>query len=236
MTLVKKVLLKLKPKVTQLGLNKDELESTAALIAGNFDSEKEDEVKDEDIDVAIEAIIPYLKVSQSMANRAIENAKKNEKSKETDKEKDDDDSRSKKSGSKSPEKDDEEEPAWFKKYVKMQDERLAKLEADKVLTSRKSRLEGILKDSGVFGERELKRFAKMRFDNDEDFDTYLEEVTGDLDVEKQNNANNTLNKAVKPKGGTDTSEEHKVNPIVLDRANEAKGATAASPIQGLPIK
>ena len=75
------VLLKLKPKVKAFGFNKKELMSVAAKIADNLTST--DDASDEDvnaeIDTAIDAVLPYLQVSQSFANRVIEeNRKKND--------------------------------------------------------------------------------------------------------------------------------------------------------------
>ena len=85
------VFLKLKPKVKAFGFNKKELMSVAAKIADNLTST--DDASDEDvnaeIDTAIDAVLPYLQVSQSFANRVIEeNRKKNDDDDETD---DDDD-------------------------------------------------------------------------------------------------------------------------------------------------
>ena len=75
------VLLRLKPKVKAFGFNKKELMSVAAKIADNLTSA--DDASDEDvnaeIDTAIDAVLPYLQVSQSFANRVIEeNRKKND--------------------------------------------------------------------------------------------------------------------------------------------------------------
>ena len=87
------VLLRLKPKVKAFGFNKKELMSVAAKIADNLTST--DDASDEDvnaeIDTAIDAVLPYLQVSQSFANRVIEeNRKKNDDDDETDDDDDDD--------------------------------------------------------------------------------------------------------------------------------------------------
>ena len=75
------VLLKLKPKVKAFGFNKKELMSVAAKIADNLTSA--DDASDEDvnaeIDTQIDAVLSYLQVGQSFANRVIEeNRKKND--------------------------------------------------------------------------------------------------------------------------------------------------------------
>ena len=68
------VLLKLKPKVKAFGFNKKEVMGIAARIADNLTST--DDASDEDvnaeIEAAIDAVLPYLQVSQSFANRVIE--------------------------------------------------------------------------------------------------------------------------------------------------------------------
>lgn len=69
-----KVLAILKPKVLELGFTTEELDGVAATIA---DKLKED-ANDEEINASIDAVIPYLKVSQTAVNRII-NAKKQEK-------------------------------------------------------------------------------------------------------------------------------------------------------------
>ena len=91
------VFLKLKPKVKAFGFNKKELMSVAAKIADNLTST--DDASDEDvnaeIDTAIDAVLPYLQVSQSFANRVIEeNRKKNDDDDETDDDDDDESSNS----------------------------------------------------------------------------------------------------------------------------------------------
>lgn len=191
------VLLKLKPKVKAFGFNKKELMSVAAKIADNLTSA--DDASDEDvnaeIDTQIDAVLPYLQVSQSFANRVIEeNRKKNDDDDETDDDDDDESSnttnRQPGSNKKNP-KDkgkSDEEPAWFKAYREQQDARFAAIEGEKTTTSRKAKLEAVLKDSGTFGTRTLKSFGKMSFENDEEFEKFLSEVTEDLKTYNQERA------------------------------------------------
>ena len=80
------VLLKLKPKVKAFGFNKKEVMGIAARIADNLTST--DDASDEDvnaeIEAAIDAVLPYLQVSQSFANRVIEENRKKNGDDETD--------------------------------------------------------------------------------------------------------------------------------------------------------
>lgn len=148
-----------------------------------------------EIDTQIDAVLPYLQVSQSFANRVIEeNRKKNDDDDETDDDDDDESSnttnRQPGSNKKNP-KDkgkSDEEPAWFKAYREQQDARFAAIEGEKTTTSRKAKLEAVLKDSGTFGTRTLKSFGKMSFENDEEFEEFLSEVTEDLKTYNQERA------------------------------------------------
>lgn len=191
------VLLKLKPKVKAFGFNKKELMSVAAKIADNLTSA--DDASNEDvnaeIDTQIDAVLPYLQVGQSLANRVIEeNRKKNDDDDETDDDDDDESSNttnrqpgSNKKNPKNKGKSDEE-PAWFKAYREQQDARFAAIEGEKTTTTRKAKLEAVLKDSGTFGTRTLKSFGKMSFENDEEFEEFLSEVTEDLKTYNQERA------------------------------------------------
>lgn len=194
------VLLKLKPKVKAFGFNKKELMSVAAKIADNLTSE--DDASDEDvnaeIDTQIDAVLPYLQVSQSFANRVIEeNRKKNDDDDETDDDDDDELSNttnrqagSNKKNPKTKGKNDDA-PEWAKGMMQtIQDlsGEVTALKGEKITTSRKSKLEAILKDAGAFGTRTLKSFSKMKFDNDEEFDEFISEVEEDLKTYNQERA------------------------------------------------
>ena len=73
------VFLKLKPRVKALGFNRKELMGIAAQIADNLssaDDASDDEDVNAEIDEKIEAVLPFLQVSQSYANRMVEDARK----------------------------------------------------------------------------------------------------------------------------------------------------------------
>lgn len=194
------VLLKLKPKVKAFGFNKKELMSVAAKIADNLASE--DDASDEDvnaeIDTQIDAVLPYLQVSQSFANRVIEeNRKKNDDDDETD---DDDDDESSNTANRQPGSNkknpknkgkNDDAPEWAKTMLDtvnaLKDE-VTTLKGEKITNSRKAKLEAVLKDSGTFGTRTLKSFGKMSFENDEEFEEFLSEVTEDLKTYNQERA------------------------------------------------
>ena len=195
------VLLKLKPKVKAFGFNKKELMGIAAQIADNLtsaDDASEEDVNAE-IDQKIDAVLPLLQVGQSYANRLAEDARKKNDDDETD---DDDDidptpSWKRQTGSKNPKnnKGKDDTPEWASallKTVETLNGEIIALKGEKVTTSRKSKLESLLKDSGSYGKRIIKSFDRMKFETDDDFDEFLSEVEEDLKAYNQELADKGL--------------------------------------------
>lgn len=196
-----KALLMLKPKVKQFGFNKKELQGIAAKIADNLASA--DDASDEDVNAEIEekidAVLPYLQVSQSYANRLVEEVRKQN----DDDEPDDDDKPSgdRKPGSKNT-KDDKDKnkdcdtaPEWatsLLKTVETLTSEITTLKGEKVASARKSKLEALLKDAGSYGKRTLKSFDRMKFETDEDFDEFFSDVEEDLKAYNQELADKGL--------------------------------------------
>lgn len=222
------VLLKLKPKVKAFGFNKKELMSVAAKIADNLTSA--DDASDEDvnaeIDTQIDAVLPYLQVSQSFANRVIEeNRRKNDDDDGTDDDDDDEPSnttnRQAGSNKKNP-KDkgkNDDAPEWAKglvQTVQTLNDEIAALKGEKTTTSRKAKLEAVLKDSGTFGTRTLKSFSKMNFENDEDFEDFLSEVTEDLKAYNQERADAGLALTPPTAGGGKPKDEEPFSDNEID--------------------
>lgn len=214
------VLVRLKLKAKALGFNVKELKGIAAKIADNL--ELADDASDEDanaeIDKAIDAVLPYLSFGQSQANRLLDEWKKNHPGTDDDDDVNDDDdisnknnrqagSKNKNSQNKGNKNDDE--PAWFKAFREQQEARFAALEGEKTASSRKAKLEALLKDSGTFGTRTLKSFAKMKFENDDEFDEFYSEVEEDLKSYNQERADAGLSTLGNPPaaGGGKSKED-----------------------------
>ena len=201
------VFVKLKLKAKALGFNSKELKGIAAKIADNLESQEDASEEDvnAEIDEKIEAVLPYLTFGQSQANRLLDEWKKNHPEAEPDDEPNDNfpDDTPKPASKKKPqdkEENKDEEPAWFKAYREQQDARFAALEGEKTSSLRKSKLESLLKDTGTFGNRTLKSFSKMNFENDEEFEQFLSEVEEDLKAYNQERADATL--GTPPAAGT----------------------------------
>lgn len=180
----------LKTKVASLGFSKDEIKSAAAVIASNLDI-SEDAIETEEAtskaESAVGAIIPLLKLSQSQANRAIENFKKSQQQKPEDnpegngKNGEGEGNQNGNQGGNS----NDTAPVWANKMydtmLALQHE-LNQMKSTKTTETRKSRLEAMLKDSGSFGKTMIRNFERMNFADEAAFDAYLEEVKTDLDA------------------------------------------------------
>lgn len=205
-----KVLRALKPKVSAFGFSKEEVESAAATIANNLHLEEgasEEEVTNA-INEAVDNAIPFLKVGQQSASRQVEAFRKSHQIDDPDTDDDTDDGASK--GPKK--KGQEDEPAWAK-ALREQNEALVKemaaLRAEKTSTSRRERLSKVVKDTGTYGERVLKSFSRMQFENEDAFEEYLTEVQEDLKSYNQERANDGLSRLGNPPAATDESKKKK---------------------------
>ena len=184
---VKELILKgLKTKCASFGFNESELKSVAETLCNNL---SEEDAKDEEkVNAQIDAVIPLLKVGQQQANRIVTQSKKND---DEAKKKAEEEAK-RKAEEEEAKKHANEEPEYFKKYRESMESRLKQLEDEKLSTSRKSRLESLLKDSGSFGERTLKTFARMSFKDDEDFDNFLEDTKKDFESFKKEESQKAL--------------------------------------------
>ena len=196
----KKVLEVLRPRVKALGFNREELKGVAALIASNLnlDDDASEEDTDDAIDKQISAVLPILKIGQSYASRVIE---KNRKQNDDDDVDDNNGSQSSKSTKSNSTNDDETTPKWAQDFIAtvtaLKGE-VSALKGEKVATTRRGKLEKLLKDSGTFGVSTLKNFNRMDFKSDEEFDEYYEEVENDLKAFIQEQSDKGL--AINPPG------------------------------------
>ena len=239
------ILKQLKTKARAFGFSKKELESVAEAISNNLDLE--DDASDEDvnaeIETAVDAVLPFLKVSQSAANRAIQafraahpvdgNGDGHEGNDGDDGDDDpaNQDPDASKKGQKKGKKaqttaNDDDTPAWAKSLLdanKALQDRLDKIEGANTADKRQSQLEKLLKDTGSFGKRTLSAFKRMQFKDDEEFEEFLEEVQSDLEELNQERANDGLSKlgsVPNTKGKKKPDEEDEVEPMTEDELDE----------------
>lgn len=189
---------------------------------------------------AVDAMIPNLKLVQRLTNQGIEEyRKKQEKANEPKDEPKDNpkdepkvnpkdepkDNPKDEPSSKTP-KDENETPAWVKALIESQNKQMQQqqqlietlqsevkgIKAKDVNTQRRTIIDGLLKDTGIFGKSKLKDYEKMTFNTDEDFDTYVSGLKEDLEQLNQERANEGLEKFGAPK--VDTNGQSKQTPQV----------------------
>lgn len=190
MDVKQQVFMRLKPKAKAFGFNKKELQGVAAKIADNltFEEDALEEDVNASIDEKIDAVLPFLQMAQAQANRIIDASRK---ATMID---DDDEPIQEPSAPQTKPTNTDDEPAWFKAYRELQDKRFAALEGDRIATTRKQRLETLLKNTGTFGTHTLKSFSRMKFDSDDEFDEFFAEVEDGLKSLNQERANIGLEK------------------------------------------
>ena len=141
----------LKPKVKALGFSRKELESVAEDLSDNLDLDDEASEEDEkaEIEKSVNAVVPFLKLSQKAASRAIDNYKKQ--LEDNDDDNDDDD------------EDDDKTPVQKnkKKSDKNKSSNDAEDETAKLLKQMMSRFDAI-DDKIASMEREILKLGKKR--------------------------------------------------------------------------
>lgn len=209
----KKVLEILKAKTQAFGFNKEELKTVATSIAEGISlgEDAEDEEIDAEINKQVNAIIPFLQLSQSMAtrviNKKINSLKKNEEiEEETEEIEEEEETSTEKKASKTPNKNSKSEdvPEWKKgleemtKTIKTLSDTIVSMQREKSTTSRKSRLNEVLKDSGSYGEMILKNFERMTFADDEAFEDFIEETQSGVEAYRSERNDSKLDNLSKP--------------------------------------
>lgn len=214
----KKVLeaLKTSKDIKALGFSRRELKGVAAKIADKLDSEIKEDASDEEVqeivDEAIDAALPFLQFSQTVLDSRVQAYKNAHPLREDDDDEDDDKdepgsrknrkSRVSKNKEEDNEGDDDSLVAKTLKQVMdkldgMQSE-ITELKSGKTTEGRKNKLEKLLKGTGKFGERTLKAFNRMSFENDDEFEDFYDEVEADLEAENQERANRGLERLGAP--------------------------------------
>jgi len=173
---MERILKLLKPKVVSLGFNEKELESAVkGILKLNPDLEKED-TTDEAINAILDAVIPILGVGQQNSTRIINEFKKKQKPNPSEDEpKDVDEGSENQNTNKNNDK--------LEKKLDLIMGELASLKGEKTRNTRKIQLEQVVKDAGKYGQKILKEFEERTyktFENDEEFEAYLESTKTDV--------------------------------------------------------
>lgn len=189
-----KVLQAMKPKVASLGFTKEEIESVVESISGTL----EEDATEEQINAQIDAVIPFLKISQSAVTRIV-NAKKTPKAPDVSK------------TTKETEEGAEPEDKFEKllKVIEAQNAKIDSLVNKDVTASRRQTYSAMLKDlPEAIQKTKLKDFDRMSFKDQDDYDTFVQEAEADIPVIKQAIANSDLAEMDQPfLGKKNQSEE-----------------------------
>jgi len=211
------ILAALKPKVKAFGFNTKEIEGIAESISNNLNlaDDASDEDVNEAIEKSINAVLPVFTQAQSMANRVIEKKSKemaaqlnnntggegngndnngnqgNGNQENGAGNNNDNNGVDNKGGNDNGKALAEMLAEALKPFTAKIDAlsgELTAMKTEKTTTSRKQRLEKLLENSGAYGQRTLKNFAKMSFENDDEFNEFLSDVESDLKAYNQERA------------------------------------------------
>lgn len=194
--------LKTRKEFKALGFSRKEQKGIAAKVADKLDLKEDasdDDVSDA-IDDAIDSIMPILEITNASADRRLNSYKEAHPDSTDDDDPDDDDptpatGKTAKTKKSKEEKDDDknmEDSPMFKAIKELTDTvkgmkgEISELKSNRTTDTRRSKVEEILKNTGKFGERNLKAFSRMSFKDDDEFEDYLDDLKADLeDVNKE---------------------------------------------------
>ncbi|MVM35270.1 hypothetical protein GO755_34935 [Spirosoma sp. HMF4905] len=181
-----KEIARFKVKFPKLNLSKARLAS----IKLKVDDEADDDAIDLKLDEANE-MFPFADIQKNDDRIATDASKEKEKQQKENSAGSDND--------KTKDSAQDDMPGWFKSYIEKNDKRLEAIEQGKTLDTRKSQLEAKLKDAtDAFKNTTLKAFNRMQFKDDEEFNSYLEEVETDAAEFVQTEANASLGQTKPP--------------------------------------
>lgn len=208
----KKVLeaLKTNRDIKALGFSRKELKGVAANVANKLQLKDDatDEEVCEGISDAIDDVLPLLQLTQSAADRQVSEYKNAHPAPDDDDvpddEPDDDDDPARRSPSrkgKKGKKDSDDDDSATLTAIKQLTKAVATLQGDvtalksgNTTSSRTAKVRELLKDTGKFGERRLKSFSHMKFENEEEFEDYLDELKEDIEEENKERLEKGLEK------------------------------------------
>lgn len=202
--------LKTNRDIKALGFSRKELKGVAANVANKLQLKDDatDEEVSEGISDAIDDVLPLLQLTQSAADRQVSEYKNAHPAPDDDDDPDDDPdddddparrspSRKGKKGKKDSDDDDSATLTAIKELTKavatLQGDVTA-LKSGNTTSRRTAKVRELLKDTGKFGERRLKSFSRMKFENEEEFEDYLDELKEDIEEENKERREKGLEK------------------------------------------
>lgn len=131
----------------------------------------------------------------------------------------------------------DEMPAWAKTLLesnKQLQDKISAMEGEKVTTNRKAQLANVLKNAPAkIRDRYEKDFARLHFENDDDFTGWIGEITPEIESITAEFA--TKGGIVsRPMSGSKTGQQDGVNPIVKALYEKRAQEQPVQAIQGIP--
>lgn len=203
--------LKTNRDIKALGFSRKELKGVAANVANKLQLKDDatDEEVSEGISGAIDDVLPLLQLTQSAADRQVSEYKNAHPAPDDDDDPDDDPDDDDVSARRSPsqkgkkgkkDSDDDQDSATLTaikeltKVVATLKDDVTALKSGNTTSSRTAKVRELLKDTGKFGERRLKSFSRMKFENEEEFEDYLDELKEDIEEENKERLEKGLEK------------------------------------------
>ena len=202
--------LKTNRDIKALGFSRKELKGVAANVANKLQLKDDatDEEVSEGISDAIDDVLPLLQLTQSAADRQVSEYKNAHPAPDDDDDPDDepnDDEPVRRNpsqkGKKGKKDSDDDQYSATLNAIKKLTEAVVSLQGDvtelksgNTANSRTARVRELLKDTGKFGERQLKSFSRMKFENEEEFEDYLDELKEDIEEENKERLEKGLEK------------------------------------------
>ena len=229
----------LKPKAASFGFNEEELKEVSEKIAELHP----EEATEDEIAQVVENHLPFLKLSQSAANRSFERMKaqfekdnpKPKKTSEEEEEPEDEEEKETK-GTKKPKKEKETKPDPFKaieeRLKALEDENKA-LKTEKTVSAfRKAATDAL---EGVDESYYSLALESAKFEKQEDVDNFVQKVKDGWDAMSKKLKIGNLSSVKPPKGGGPAPD--KPSQAVQDRIERRKKSGAATaPIRGIEPK
>lgn len=229
-----KVFTRLEPKAKSYGFSKEELMTVCESIANGFSSEEQ--ATEEAIDAAIDAVLPFLKLSQSAAHRSYERMKaKFEEEHKPSTTPPSTDPKPQQTPPQQTQKPEDEMPTWFKSFQeKYETDRKATEEKFTAMSREKANegfmakaLEGLKDVDPKFYSRDLKG---RTFESQEQVDAYVTEVTADWTSFCSEKNISAMSQVAPPGSG---AKPAKPNENVMARVEARKADEPKSAIKGL---
>lgn len=196
-----KILQALKTKYANKGFSARTLESMADHLATTVTEETQ-------IDNAVSGVEPVLSIFQSeidnRVNAAVAKAKSDAQQPQNPP------ANPNQGGVNPPKPDTADMPAWAKAIIDANEamqKSLASLQGDQIMKTRSQTLsEKLATAPDVFKNKILKDFSRMKFDNDDEFQTYLQETEEDIKQVVQSTADEGLGMFPKPNQSQGSTE------------------------------